>query len=66
MASNHQAKMIIAAQENGKREGRREVRKEVLDFLEQEYMKPEVKRGTPRAEGILELVTALATLMTVD
>lgn len=65
MAGNAQAKTIITAFNKGKSEGKLEVRKQVLDFLEEAYMKPNVKRKTPLAEGILELVRELSELMKV-
>jgi hypothetical protein len=65
MAGNAQAKVIGAAYDNGVSEGRREVRKQVLDFLEEAYMKPNVKHKTPLAEGILDLARELSELMKV-
>jgi hypothetical protein len=56
---------VLAAMRQGKEEGRREIREEVLAFLYQRYMDPSIHRGTPKGEAILELVDELSRLMKV-
>lgn len=56
---------IIAAYNQGKRDQLLETRKEVLDWLEQEYLNPKVVRGTPIAEEILAIASKLSEMMKV-
>lgn len=54
---------IVKAHLDGKREGRREIRVEVLTFLESKYLEPDVVRETPLAEQLLQMVRELSELM---
>lgn len=51
---------IVKAYNDGQRAGRVELRKEVLNWLEREYLNPSVVRKSPHAEDILELVRRLS------
>lgn len=46
--------------------GRQEVRKQVLDYLQEKYMDPTLVRGSERGEAILEIVRELSPLMKVQ
>jgi hypothetical protein len=56
---------LIRAYENGKKEGIRETRKEVLDYLEQQYMRGDVIRGEHIATEILKIARELSRMMQV-
>lgn len=45
---------------DGVRQGKAERLKEVLDWLEREYLKPEVARGSERGEAVLQLARELS------
>jgi len=50
----------------GLREGKDTAKKQMLSWLEREYMSPEVKRGTAPAVAMLELARRLSTEFTVE
>lgn len=52
-----------AGEKSGIRQGQDKVRKLVLDFLEERYMRPDVKRNTPKAEAILAVTADLAVML---
>ena len=51
---------ILRAREEGRREGKEALRKEVLDFLQREYMNPNITRGDGKASAILEVTRGLS------
>jgi len=57
---------ILSAFDHGKREGIQEVRNQVLTYLEEKYMDPNVVRETPLAEEILTIARELSAMMKVD
>lgn len=50
----------------GRLKGRQEVRKQVLDFLQEKYMNPEVVRGGEYGKEILALTGELSKLLKVN
>jgi hypothetical protein len=55
--------VVLRAYGDGKKEGIQETRQKVLDFLEEEYMNPEVERGSELGEAILDMARRLSELM---
>lgn len=51
---------IDRAREEGRKDGKEALRKEVLDFLQREYMSPKIERGDNRASAILEVTRGLS------
>jgi len=54
-----------AGRKKGFEEGRIEARKEVLSYLEQKYMNPEIERGSVEGDAILALTRELAKFLKV-
>lgn len=54
---------ILAAYDNAYNEAVRDLRKIVLDHLEQMYMDPSVVRGTPMADAILRVTREVSELL---
>jgi hypothetical protein len=50
----------------GREEGKKQTRKDVLDWLENEYLKPEIVRETPEAKAILTLANELSKFLKVE
>lgn len=44
----------------GRNEGRSRVKRAILTHLEEHYMDPSIKRGTPEAKALLKLASELA------
>lgn len=59
------ASVIVKAINQGREEGRAEIRKIALDFLEEAYLSNKVERDTPLSNEILELAGELSKLMKV-
>ncbi len=50
----------------GREEGRKETRRDVLDWLEREYMAPEIVRDTLEAKAILTVANELSKFLKVE
>lgn len=57
------ASVIARAEVNGRKEGKKELGKAILDYLENEYLSDKVERGTEYSKEILDLAKHLAHLI---
>lgn len=55
--------VVVTALKNGKKEGRAQLGKEILTYLEGKYLSKEVTRGSEYGNDILELAAELSKLI---
>lgn len=57
---------IENAMQEGRASGMLEFKEKVLSHLQRMYMDPSIKRGTPRADAILEVAKEVSTAIEED